>query len=130
MADNEENKLQDKLRSRIASGEALYTNKKRAGGFMFDLIESNPWWHETMTFCTQAKTEKFSPKSLACSLIIDFGLTILIELLFFKDLLICAGLMFVTGDTNLCLALYVSKLAFPEWYSQDTPWLASNVHLN
>ena len=93
------------------------------------MIESSPWWHETMTFCTKSKTERYSPKSLACSLIIDFGLTILIELIFFKDLLLCAGTVYLTGDSNLCLALYVSKLAFPSWFSADTPWLADNVHL-
>jgi len=127
--DNEEQILQTKLKTNIANGETLYTNKNRDGGFVFELIESNEWWHETMTFCTKAKTERFSPKSLACSLIIDFGLTILIELLFFKDLVICSGLMYLTGDTTLCLALYVSKLAYPDWYSQNTPWMANNVHL-
>merc|ERR1712130_562871 len=130
LVDTEENNLQNKIQSRIAAGEPLYTNRNREGGFVYEFIEKNPWWHENLAFCTQSQTERFSPKSLACSLLIDFGLTILIELIFMKDLVICTGLLYLTGDTSLCLALYVSKLAFPTWYSQNTPWMANNVHLN
>ena len=130
LVETEENNLQKKLKSRIDAGEPLYTNRNREGGFVYEFIEKNPWWHEQIAFCTQSATERFSPKSLACSLIIDFGLTILIELIFMKDLVICTGLMYLTGDTSLCLALYVSKLVYPNWYSQDTPWMANNVHLD
>ena len=127
-------KLYSVLDEKIESGEVLYTNKKRDGGFLYRGIETNPWWHRAMAFCSFTEEEKeldgFGPKFFMCSLIMDFGLTILMKLVFLRDLTICGGITFLTGDTNLCLAYYISKLAFPGWTGdRETPFLAHNVHL-
>ena len=125
----EELELKARLEDKIGEGEVLYTNRKRDGGFLYQLVERSPWWHSLLTFC-QTASQQFGPKSLACSIIADFGLTLLIKIVFLRDLVVCAGLTALTGDTNLCLALYISKLAFPGWLGDyDTPWIDHNVHL-
>ena len=125
----EELELKKRIEDKIRNGEVLYTNRKRNGGFLYHSLETNPWWHKMLTFC-QTSADQFGPKSFACSFLADFGLTLLIKLVFLRDLLICGGLTVVTGDTNLCLAFYISKLAFPGWLGDyDTPWIVHNVHL-
>ena len=110
-------------------------------------METSPWWHTQLAFCTKSPTEKYSPKSVFCDLVIDFGLSFLIQLvlvrvliaffsslLFFigqvRDLAICAGMTLLAGDSKVCLAYYVSQLAWPGWMGDfDMPWIAHNVHL-
>ena len=130
-------KLYAVLRNKMKNGEVVYTNKNRDGGLLYTAIESNPWWHRAMAYCAYTEKEKIyggfgkGPKGFMCSVIFDMGLTILRKLVFFRDLTICAGLTFLTGDTNLCLALYIAKLVFPDWtgFSRETPYLAHNVNL-
>ena len=125
----EELELKERIDNRIKDGEVIYTNRKRDGGYLYHFVEQNPWWHTLLAFC-QTSTEQFSPKSFACTIIADFGLTLLIKLVFLRDLMICAGMTLLTGDTNICLAFYISKLAFPGWLGDyDTPWIVHNVHL-
>ena len=125
----EELELKERIGDKIRAGEVIYTNRKRDGGFLYQLVERSPWWHRLLTFC-QTTTKQFDPQSLACSIVADFGLTLLIKLVFLRDLLVCAVLTALTGDTNICLAFYISKLAFPGWLGDyDTPWIAHNVHL-
>merc|ERR1719278_227448 len=95
-------------------------------------FEESPWFHKVVSFCTREDTDKETHKSFACKLIFDFGFTLLIELVNLRDVFLCAMISSATGDPSVCLALTLTKIAFPQVLqsSEDSPYAGlGNVHL-
>ena len=129
---DEEKNLYAKLHEEIQKGEPLYTNRPRKADFLYDAIESHPWWHGAVTFCTNHGKPEFDANYFVCNVVFDLGLTIFMKLVFLRDLVVCTILTAISGDLNICLAMYITKLAFPGLIDGDreTPWITNNVHLD
>ena len=130
----EEQLLGAKLARLQESGEPLYTSRRRQGGAGLAWLEQSPWLHKTLTFCTGGKPEdsQNKPKGLACSLIFDFGVDVLLMVVHLRDLVVCALVTSATGDPGVCLALLLTKLAFPGVLDNEDslPYVGlGNVHL-
>ena len=130
LVDGEEKKLKGRLADKMRRGEAVFTNRRRSGGLLLRAVESSPWWHRGLAWCSSQEVATYGPEDAACSLLLDLGLTLVSRLAALRELMVCAALTLAAGDSGLCLALVISKLAFPGWAGDgDTPWLANNVHL-
>ena len=126
LVDGEEKKLKARLAEKMRRGEAVFTNRRRSGG----LLETSPWWHRGLAWCSSHEVATYGAEDAACSLLLDLGLTLVSRLAALRALAVCAALTLATGDSGLCLALVISKLAFPGWAGDtETSWLANNVHL-
>ena len=69
-------------------------------------FETSQWYQKLASHCVDWEPDSYSWNGFLCSGVTDFGINLFIEVIAFKDLVLCALIGYTTGDSLFCLTLY------------------------
>ena len=94
--------------------DPFYVMKPRQGGILHE-FETSGWYQRRASFCVNSNPDSYSLEGFLCSGMTDFGINLFIEFIAFKELMMCAAIGWITGDSLFCLAWYLLRFFFRDY---------------